>query len=104
VIAEVIGPPVPRGNGGLLHRGPGGFATFSIRPAAIPPGDEVNIGIQGTQPDGLPGNYGVTVTTEGRPLTCNIVPEYDGPPPPPPVKPAPKPASAYIVYSPPAAG
>jgi hypothetical protein len=102
VMAEVIGAPVPGGN--ILHGRPGSFATFSIRPAAIPPGYEVNIGIQGTGSDGLPGNYGVGVMAEGSQLTCSIVPSYDGPPPPPPVKPAPKPASAYIVYSPPTAG
>jgi hypothetical protein len=82
---------------------PGGIG-FGIRPADIPAGDEVNIGIQEIQSDGLPGNWGVGVNTEGSQLSCNLVPSYDGPPPPPPVKPAPKPASAYIVYSPPAAG
>jgi hypothetical protein len=112
VIKQVIVLPVPVPNGGELGRrvqpgGAGGMpavAMFGIRPAAIPPGDEVNIGIQDVQSDGLPGASGITVTAEGSQLTCNIVPSYDGPPPPPPIRPAPKPASAYIVYSPLAAG
>lgn len=73
---------------------PGGYAVFGIRPGAIPPGDEVDIGVQKDV------QTGVGIIKHGSRLACMVVPNYAGPPPPPPPKPAPKPASAYIVYQP----